>query len=995
MAETYGFPGHLYGDAGILSYRLANQHLGDQVGSLNSSRHTDKEPRFSIVGETAELYPPSKSALPRASSEVWRARRVQQRWLIKSHPEAAMGNFVFQEPLREDMAKFKTAEMLPNEGPLLAIGSMSTVTGRHDDNKPVSFLASATGASGELLRLTVADQTNWGWGDGEDASLQLPVIDPLQSEKETVWAADGLPIARIKYAEGLANQVHVRWLLVQKGTSTTILQPEHHTVLVTETQITGGSLTGNSAGLIKANPILEINHTDTGGNAHSDVVFSPAARGQTPLLALIDECGFWTIWDLMGTYRVGVKSVRIMQRACGHISTGPLSEFPAHHQYSAEKHGLVVVSEPKDAKRDPLETDKRTGSSGSTAPILLMWKGDRLQAVDMHTASVVSPLKKFWVPEGKYNRILDVQNCPTTRSRVFILTEKNLVWAEVRQEQDRPTILLTIPHVGEASSMPIMTTCALEDGVAMVFTFSVKTDQLSVYWFETEDQGPVRWHRHITSLASGKDSSRSAHISQITVTPLYLDLPSKKHPVGLGTEYKAAGVVFFQVNLLLDDLSIRYGIYATVYTPEQKIVLPTKRLAWSMTKQQRQWKKRRNHFLQHYENTFVLPDGMTEKDLASAMGRRVVGEDRLVEHKETEVKVPQPVRLNMQTLCRSIGGSLAETQRQGPKGLPRDLFEALQDMFDSSEPGERTPLATWHQLAEAVGDDAELDNIDNGMETEMGKLFDTADENKVVPQIRRFNDKEPADALVGFTYLFGEYCNFWLDAPESRITNDVQEARKAWVAEVARNILFSSYGVLIQDVPVFGPQRLEESQRTSREPASSAVLTSSPRSSQLSPAPSDSNEGSDGALSRLRLLAPSLAAAGPVSSKSHNLLSCWPTERGHDPKYYVSTVAIAADDKFRDARERLQKKEAKRRSHVEKFRRQSMMRQSMGHDREEEVMGSSPGPMRMQYMSSQVGPSSSQTQAPSMPPLTMSQPVSGAFGARKKKSKPKRKSGFR
>ncbi|KAK8146118.1 hypothetical protein G3M48_003577 [Beauveria asiatica] len=995
MAEAYGFAGHVYGDAGILSYRLANQHLGDQVGSLNSSRHTDKEPRFSIVGETAELYPQSKSARPSARSEVWRARRVQQRWLIKSHPEAAMGNFAFQEPLREDMAKFKTAETLVNEGPLLAIGSMSTVTGRHDDNKPVPFLASATGASGEMLRLTVADQTNWGWGDGEDASLQLSVIDPLQSEKETFWAADGLPITRIKYAEGLSNQVHVRWLLVQKGTSTTILQPEHHTVVITETQITGGSLTGNSAGLIKANPILEIYHTDTGGNAHSDVVFSPAAHGRTPLLALIDECGFWTIWDLLGTYRVGVKSVRIMQRACGHISTGPLTEFPAHHQHLAEKHGLVVVSQPKDARRDPLETDKRTGSSGSTAPILLMWKGDQLQAVEMHTASVVSPMKKFWAPDGKYNQIIDVQNCPATGSRVFILTEKNLIWAEIRRDQDRPTILLTIPHVGEGSSMPIMTTCALQDGVAMVFTFSVKTNQLSVYWFKPEDQGPVRWHRHVTSLPGANDSSCSSHISQITVTPLHLDLHGKRQPVGLGAEYKAAGVNFFQVNILLHDLSIRYGIYTTVYSPEQRIVLPTKRLAWSMTKQQRQWKKRRNHFLQHYENTFVLPDGMTEKDLASAMERRVAGEDKLGGQERTEVKVPQPVRLNMEILCRSIGGSLAETQRQGPKGLPRDLFEALQDMFDSSEPGNRTPLATWHQLAEAVGDDAELDNVDNGMETEIGKLFDAADENKVVPQIRRFNDKEPANALVGFTYLFGEYCNLWLDAPESRITNDVQEARKAWVAEVARNILFSSYGVLIQDVPVFGPQTLEESQTTSREPASSAMLTSSPRSSQLSPAPSDSNDGSDGALSRLRLLAPSLAAAEVVSSKSHNLLSYWPTERGHDPKYYVSTVAIATDDKFRDARERLQRKEAKRRSHVEKFRRQSMMRQSMGHDREDEGMGSSPGPMRMQHMSSQAGPSSSQTQAPSMPPLTMSQPVSGAFGARKKKSKLKRKSGFR
>lgn len=286
------------------------------------------------------------------------------------------------------------------------------------------------------------------------------------------------------------------------------------------------------------------------------------------------------------------------------------------------------------------------------------------------------------------------------------------------------------------------------------------------------------------------------------------------------------------------------------------------------------------------------------------------------------------------------------------------------------------------------------------MEAEIEKLFDAADENKVVAQIRRFSEKEPADALVGFISLYNEYCNFWLDIPQSRIADEIQEQRKAWIAEVARNILFSSYGVLVQDVPVFGPQSPEASQQPSREPASSAILTSSPPSSQPSQVPSSfaDDSDSDGAIARLRLLAPSLTTTDLAASKPHSLLSYWPAERGHDPESYVSTVAVAADDKFRYAREKLQKKEAKRRSHVDKFRRQSMMRQSMGRDRdrEDDFMGSSPGPMRVQPMSSQVGGlSSSQTQAPSMPPLTMSQPVSGAFGARKKKTKTKRKSGFR
>ncbi|KAJ6780685.1 hypothetical protein PWT90_01345 [Aphanocladium album] len=911
-----------------------------------------------------------------------------------------MGNFAFQEPLREDMSKFKAAETLVNDRPLLAIGCMPTVTGRQD-SKPVPFLASATGESGDVLRLTVADQTSWEWADSKDASLQLSVIDSLQSEKEIKWSSDSLPITQIKYAEGLSNQSHVRWLLVQRGTSTTIFQPEHHPTPITENRVFGGSLS-NSAAMIKANPILKLYHTDTGGNAHSDVAFSPATYGGDALLALIDECGFWSIWNLQGTYRIGLNTIRVIQRSFGHINNGPLQEFPTAHKFPAEKHGLLVISNPSMAALDPLETDTRTGSTILASPILLMWKADRLQAVNMHPASLVSPLRKFWAPESKNNRIIDVQKCPATDSRIFILTEKSLAWAEIRQGQHQPSVILTIPHVGDGSLVPKMTSCALEDGTAMVFILSTKTGQLSVYWLESRDNGPVRWHRHVTSLPNTNGGSPLSNISQLTVTPLHLELSGSKYPSGVGAEYKRSGVEFFQVSILSEDLGIRYGIYTTMYDPNQEIALPTKRLAWSMTEQQRQWKKRRRHFLQHFEDTFVLPDGMTEKGLALAMRRRGTGEDELVGQNVPEVKAPQPVRLNMERLCRAIGHNLAEAQQRGPKGLPRDLFEALQDLFDNSEPGSRAPMVTWHQLADAVGDEAEFDGIDNGMETEIERLFDAADENKVVPQVRRFNHKEPADGLVSFTYLYSEYGNLWLDSLESRITDDIQEQRKVWVAEVARNMLFSSYGVLVQDIPVFGPQNLEASQQPGRGAASSSMLTSSPGSSQFSHAPSELGHGSDGAMARLRLLAPSLDTTELAFSKSHNLLSYWPAERGRDPESYVSTVAVASDDKFREARDRLQRKEAKRRSHVDKFRRQSMMRQSMGHGREDDVRGSSPGPTRAQLMSSQagprssqVGPSSSQTQAPTMPPLTMSQPVSGAFGARKKKTKPKRKSGFR
>lgn len=42
MAEAHGFTGHAYGDAGILTYRLANEHSENHIGNLESSRYTER-----------------------------------------------------------------------------------------------------------------------------------------------------------------------------------------------------------------------------------------------------------------------------------------------------------------------------------------------------------------------------------------------------------------------------------------------------------------------------------------------------------------------------------------------------------------------------------------------------------------------------------------------------------------------------------------------------------------------------------------------------------------------------------------------------------------------------------------------------------------------------------------------------------------------------------------------------------------------------------------
>ena len=146
-----------------------------------------------------------------------------------------MGNPALQGFLEESMDRFQKVEGEASDRPMIAIGQMTNVR----DPSRVSgalVLAVATGESGELLRLARIDESKWQWEQNRDVGLQLSVIDPDDLEEEAIWASDGLPISQIKFATSLSRYDSVRWLMVQKQTSTTVLQPEYHKVPVSQRQ---------------------------------------------------------------------------------------------------------------------------------------------------------------------------------------------------------------------------------------------------------------------------------------------------------------------------------------------------------------------------------------------------------------------------------------------------------------------------------------------------------------------------------------------------------------------------------------------------------------------------------------------------------------------------------------------------------------------------------------------------------------------------------------
>jgi RNA polymerase I-specific transcription initiation factor RRN6 len=219
---------------------------------------------------------------------------------------------------------------------------------------------------------------------------------------------------------------------------------------------------------------------------------------------------------------------------------------------------------------------------------------------------------------------------------------------------------------------------------------------------------------------------------------------------------------------------------------------------------------------------------------------------------------------------------------------------------------------------------------------------------------------------------------------------------------------------MVQDVPFVGqpgPPPTEPMEKQKLSPASTMATQADQQ--RVSPAPSASSS-QDAAFRRLQLLAPSLRSDATGIPKPSNVLSYWPSERGLDTSDYISSVAVASDRQFDEARQRLQRIEARRKAHAEKYRRPAFMRQGFPSDPaadpgQDPRSGSGSGssqqlpvlqpqvqvrtamPAPTQIMSSQQPPTSSQTG----PPIAMSQPAPGAFGDRKKAKKAKKKSGFR
>ncbi|KAJ9132640.1 hypothetical protein NKR23_g11134 [Pleurostoma richardsiae] len=171
------------------------------------------------------------------------------------------------------------------------------------------------------------------WLPSTRAEAPVPTLEKtsqstVKSGDQGFWCSDGAPILQIKFASRHRKYNQIRWLIVQKATSTTVFEPELRGEPVNDVE-SRCYLDLGRPNHIAANPIVTITQGATGGDPHCDFSFSPGFDADPPQLAIIDRSGRWTVLHVMRDRFGGSKSARPTIKYTGSLVPAPMKGIGA------------------------------------------------------------------------------------------------------------------------------------------------------------------------------------------------------------------------------------------------------------------------------------------------------------------------------------------------------------------------------------------------------------------------------------------------------------------------------------------------------------------------------------------------------------------------------------------------------------------------------------------------------------------------------------------
>ena len=996
----------IYGHLGRLSYSPAEDDES-WIGELTSGRATARAPHFQQISPFQRWVAPTKAlSLSKPTGKASQSIRSQERWLLKSHPEAFLGNEELRESLAKEIPRLKSSNGDASSLSILAVGEI------HDKSsswksQACPALAIAAGEAGHILRISTLQSERWSWAADNSHEINLAT---LSNGDQGFWCADGAPITKIQFAIVRKQYDQIRWLIVQKATTTTIFQPEIRKHPVGDTGLPC-YLDPEKTSHIAVNPILTFTQEDTGGNAHRDFSFNTGSGNFPPQIAIVDETGRWMVWDITRERVMRRTALRPFKRSSGRLLDIQSGKAPSQPHNNLEKlHRVFWVtrgdsqssiwddaSSPSEdsvaSERDHIQQLPGLDIPSPRCDTLLLCGSQSVQLFNARSGNSIACIDLS--KHGATDHVLDVQVSSHNRSNAFVLTKSILYWLDIFPQTSsgsaHATIQLSCPHHrnGDCNDLKLSVVSDRPSGrndVSLVIIFSSRTLHVDLFWFVQPNSRPTFHHQsvRISDLANGAIDNLIG-LESITIIPAPLSKRGKKsgHESFEGKSVRDSKR-YLQLLGVGADLSLNYCLAATSVDIQYQSVAPDSRVDSLRPNQ------KRKRFLRETGESFVVPDFVEGEASAQGpplpsitlnpsgqhvrhsrhfqlwhfVGRLFHDVTRRLPSKDTKIDPDGTVAMG--EMEAFLDGALARNEADGFISLRPvlDLLTNPQQHFD-------------------------LGNAEPQWTSAFKKLRQTGNKRVKLLQVGLYQAK------LNITDLFEALSILWsARLPGDHLRPALWRRIEFALERIATEVYLSGRSIRLvpeklleteQTTGINDETANEDNTQASRSLIESALPTpsTSPSSAQSSVSGKvGSEEGHEEDLTILRLRTYAASIKSPLRLKSgeSRLLSHWPKDAGHNPDEYVY---MPEESRRRDA----ERVKTWRRQQEDRRRRRAASQALL---KQEESGDSSSQPIPRQAYSSQPQPASSQSQGP----IIMSQPIPGQHGTRsalgKKKTKAKK-----
>ncbi|KAI1471217.1 RNA polymerase I-specific transcription-initiation factor-domain-containing protein [Daldinia caldariorum] len=992
------------GLAGRLSYIPYRLGKAEDCGWQSTRNFTQNTSVFKEVGPYKTWFPASSPAdvpsLASSATTSWQTSQKQQKWLLKAHPEAHLGNECIHDELLSSHSSDRFQEGEQRDSSLFAVGEL-TDTSNPKKISGAPLIAVVTGEAKDILRLAKPSTEKWQWGD--DDSISLRTSDMTETDESILYREEELtgPIRRLKAVVDPKRYDPTRWIVVQRDSGTRIFRPEYR-----RTPTISNYTNVETHSRIAANPSFSLSKSQTGGSPHSDTSFNPGVRSKPPQFGLIDECGFWSIWDVVHI-RVKTRKPRVSLSKCGHIEKGVLSHLPSGGAGTAQWHKILWVGylgSLEESQAFDFEDDDDVPEVQGSFPqlarssTLLLCNSKLLRLLDL-TNNTFLPDLPLLAERGR-DSILDVHTNPQDAQYIFVLTTSKLLvvriystqgqdWGEVRKNA---AIVLSVSHFrdnfDQGSKLAVTPgTTSSRYITSLVSIYSRNNTQIDFYCMNMLKKNPSRvsYHRETVSLDAIHRPSPGMAPQSICLHPAPIILKPLTTPSAFAQSLVRQEIRFYQFFSMRRDTSLVVTLCASASTfPISQVQPPNYKIS-----QIQNSSKERRKLLKYMTSHFVVPDDIGVHS----------HEDRNLRDINKRFRpwpaIRRPLGMFYEYVCtaftRRVNGNEEQSSGEAPGSNPFDYVRfvverAIRDgtmsattLFGTMEDF-ALPTDLSHAAAEWDFEIEQLGHIDPDM--------------TLVALKRPFNQvTEPANSLYE---LFSAFLNLAASSGLSQENQSpIQEARFAVFRQMACDVYLSLFGLVHRQIESRQSQRslTEELESMAIESQSGSRMGSVSRSQSEVPTsepdtPRIESQGEDPAMALLR----SYTGTGKyVPAKRTMLLDKW--EVGANPDTYVFDL-----ERDKEVTPGMQKR-IKQLARENRKRRRAETLLQMHKDKEPTLPATQPAPdSRFFNQHSQSVAFSSQTQALMSDPLqTMSQPIPGVFGRREerpKKKVKKRKGGF-